>query len=115
MNLASRSLTNNRRMKKKMALPLALTWSHCGVSYRVTPWPEVQFERLYGEEWIAATPADDVLASAGQVCGVLEWRPYLEFVPADVREFLARFSFTRLEALLVVARCPALLPVLQET
>lgn len=113
MNLASHSPSTSRRMK--MAMPLALTWSHCGVSYRVTPWPEVQLERLYGDEWIPAHPADDVVASAAQSCGVLEWRPYLEFVPADVREFLARFSFSRLEALLVVAKCPALLPVLQET
>jgi hypothetical protein len=39
----------------------------------------------------------------------LEWQPYLEFVPGDVRQFLARFSFTRMEALQVAARCPALL------
>jgi hypothetical protein len=98
-----------------MFLPLALSWSHCGVSYRVTPWPEVQLERLYGEEWVPAAPADDVLASAAQACGVLEWRPYLEFVPAEIREFIARFSFARMEALLVAARCPALLPTLEET
>lgn len=101
--------------KQKCSVPLALTWSHAGVSYRVTPWPEVQFERLYGDEWIVAIPSDEVLASAGQSCGPLEWRPYLEFVPADVRDFLARFSFMRMDALQSVARCPALMAELSET
>jgi hypothetical protein len=114
MNLASRSQPSVRRMKK-VAVPLALSWSHGGINYRVTPWPEVQFERLYGEEWIPALPTDDVFASAAQAGGTLAWQPYLEFVPGDVRELLARFSFTRMEALLVAARCPALLPTLQET
>jgi hypothetical protein len=103
------------RRKQKCLVPLALTWSHVGVSYRVTPWPEVQCERLYGDEWIVTSPTDDVLASAAQSCGPNEWRPYLEFVPAEVREFLARFAFTRMEALQVVARCPALLEALAET
>jgi hypothetical protein len=114
MNLASR-LPNVSRRPKKMSLPLALSWSHCGISYRITPWPEVQFERLYGDEWIPATPNEDVLASAAQSCGAAEWRPYLEFVPADIRDLLGRFAFARLEALLVVSRCPDLLPTLRET
>lgn len=103
------------RSKKKCFVPLALSWSHCGVSYRVTPWPEAQFERLYGDEWIAMSPTEDVLASAAQSCGALEWRPYLDFVPGDVREWLSRFTFGRMEALQVVARCPALLETLAET
>ena len=102
-----------RRMK--CPLPVALTWSHCGVTYRVTPWPEVQFERLYGDDWIALSPTEDVLASAALAFGPLEWRPYLEFTPREVREFLARFSCARMEALQVAARCPALLPALAET
>ncbi len=113
MNLTTRSPKASR--PKKLFVPLALSWSHCGVGYRVTPWPEVQFERLYGSEWIAATPTEDVLASAAQTCGAAEWRPYLEFVPADVREFLGRFTFARMEALLVAARCPELRPTLVET
>src|SRR3954470_8303890 len=92
------------RRTRKMSMPLALAWSHCGVSYRVTPWPEVQFERLYGDEWIAAPISEDVLASAAQTCGALEWRPYLEFVPAEALDFIGRFSFARMEALLVAAR-----------
>ena len=103
------------RAKNKAFVPVALTWSHCGVSYRVTPWPDVQFERLFGDEWIVTSPTDDVLASAAQSFGPLEWRPYLEFVPAAVREFLGQFTFMRIEALRVVARCPALLPALVET
>jgi len=103
------------RSKKKCFVPLALTWSHCGVLHRVTPWPEARFERLYGEDWITTSPTEDVLASAAQSCGAEEWRPYLEFVPGAVRDFLARFSYARMEALQVVARCPAILTVLEET
>jgi hypothetical protein len=105
---------NSLRRAKKIALPLALSWSHAGVMYRVTAWPEASFERLYGDEWIGAQPSEEALASAAQTCGPLEWRPYLEFVPADVREFLARFRITRMEALQVIARCPALLQELTE-
>ncbi len=105
---------NSLRRAKKFALPLALSWSHAGVTYRVTAWPEVTFERLYGDEWIGLQPSEEALASAAQTCGPLEWRPYLEFVPADVREFLARFRITRMEALQVIARCPALLQELTE-
>lgn len=106
---------NSSRRPKKCFVPLALTWSHSGVTYRVTAWPEVQFERRYGEDWIAALPDATVFASAAQALGALEWRPYLEFVPRDVREFVARFSFARMEALQVAARCPALLAELAET
>ena len=108
-------MNRSSRTKKKCFVPLALTWSHSGVSYRVTPWPEAQFERLYVDEWIPTSPTEDVLASAAQSCGEREWQPYLEFVPADVREFLTRFEFRRMEALQVVARCPALLETLAET
>ena len=103
------------RPRKKCLVPLALTWSHSGVAYRVTPWPEVRFERLYGDDWIETEPTEDVFASAGNVCGPLEWKPYLEFVPANVREFLAQFTYTKMEALRVVARCPELLTPLAET
>jgi hypothetical protein len=113
MNLAYRSPRLPRRTQK-MSVPLGLSWSHSGVTWRVTPWPEVQFERLYGDEWIAATPTDDVFASAAQSCGPTEWRPYLDFLPASVRDFVVRFAFGRMEALMVAARCPALLETLAE-
>lgn len=105
----------SRHLKKKNLVPLALSWSHCGISYRVTPWPEVRFERLYGDEWIVTLPSADVLASAAQACDAAAWRPYLEFVPGDVRAFLGGFTLTRMEALQVIARCPVLLPALVET
>lgn len=105
---------NSTRRAPKCFVPLALTWSHTGVAYRVTPWPEVRFERLYGEEWIVTSPTEDALASAAQTCGEREWRPYLEFVPAEVRELLQRFAFARMEVLQVAARCPALVPALLE-
>ena len=100
---------------KRCFVPLALAWSHCGVPYRVTAWPDVQFERLYGDEWIAVSPGEDVLASAAQSCGPLAWRAYLEFVPTEPREFLLRFTLMLMEALQVIARCPELLGVLAET
>jgi hypothetical protein len=103
------------RPQKKCFVPLALAWSHCGVAYRVTPWPEVRFECRYGEDWIKTSPTEDVLASAAQVLGDTEWRGYLEFVAADVREFLLGFGLTRMEALQAVARCPGILATLQET
>lgn len=108
-------MNSTTRSKKKCFVPLALSWSHCGVAYRVTPWPEARFERLYGVEWVATSPTEDVLASAAQSCGEREWRPYLEFVPADVREFLLRFRFGRMEALQVAARCPEMMGELAET
>jgi hypothetical protein len=100
---------------KKCCIPLALAWSHAGVPYRVTPWPDVVFERLYGEEWLSIEPTEDVLASAAQTCGAREWQPYLEFVPAATRAFLTQFTLARMPALLVAARCPMLLPDLAET
>lgn len=104
-----------RRAKKKCFVPLALTWSHCGVAYRVSPWPEVRFECLYGEDWIATSPTEEVLSSAAQAILPQDWSPYLEFVPADVRQFLQRFTFGRMDALQVVARCPSLLERIAET
>lgn len=115
MNRFSTSRKTSSRRTAKCFVPLALTWSHLGTSYRVTAWPDVQFERLYGEEWIAIAPSEDSLASAAQSCGPIAWRAYLEFVPAEVSEFLLRFSFNRMEALQVIARCPDLLAVLAET
>ena len=104
-----------RRAKKKCFVPLALTWSHCGVAYRVSPWPEVRFECLYGTDWIATSPTEEVLSSAAQAFLPQDWNPYLEFVPTEVREFLRRFTFGRMDALQVVARCPSLLTMIAET
>ena len=104
-----------RRAKKKCFIPLALTWTHCGVQYRVSPWPEVRFESLYGEDWIITSPTEDALSSAAQTFLPQDWNPDLEFTPPDVRAFLERFSFGRMDALQVVSRCPSLLSILDET
>jgi len=102
-------MNSAKRVKTKCLVPLALSWSHCGVDFRVTPWPEVRFERRYGDEWIPLHPSEDVLASAAQACGAVAWRPYLEFVAPEAREFLLKFTYGRMEALQIAARCPALL------
>jgi hypothetical protein len=105
---------NSSLRSKKCLVPVALTWSHIGVPYRVTAWPEVRFERLYGDDWISTSPAEEVLSSAAQALGPKEWRPYFEFVPAEVRDFIARFAFARMEALQVAAHCPALVAELTD-
>ncbi len=115
MNSIFSSKKATARRTPKCVVPLALSWSHLGISYRVTTWPDVEFERLYGEEWIVIAPSEDSLASAAQSCSPQAWNRYLEFVPTEVREFLLRFTFTRMEALQVIARCPDLLAVLSET
>jgi len=106
---------NPRRRSKICSVPLALTWSHLGVAYRVTAWPEADFQRQYGTEWVAVTPSLDAMASAAQSLNVAAWQTYLDFVPAAEREFLGQFAFTRMEALQVIARAPSLLPTLQTT
>lgn len=99
----------------KCFVPLALTWNHNGARYRVTAWPEARFECCYGDEWIPTSPTEDALASAAQICGVDAWKPYLEFVSAETREFLMRFGVMRMETLQVAARCPSLVAELSET
>jgi hypothetical protein len=75
----------------------------------------VRFECQYGEDWITTSPTEDILSSAAQTFLPQDWNPYFEFVPADVREFLERFSFGRMDALQVIARCASLLATLTET
>jgi hypothetical protein len=99
---------------KKFLVPLALTWTHAGIFFRLTPWPDVRCERLYGEDWIAVEPSEDALASAEQTFSTRELNAHLEFAPAEVRAFLAPFRFGRVAALIVAARCPSLLVDLAE-
>lgn len=92
-----------------------LTWIHDGVRRRVTLWPEVRFEReAQPGEWTAELPGEGVFASAALGVTAAQWRRYLEFLPAAEREFLERFHFTRMAALHVIVRCPALLPELAQ-
>jgi hypothetical protein len=64
---ASSLATITRRTRRVLcSVPLALTWSHSGVLHRVTHWPEVQFERLYGNEWLVIAPSPESLATAAK-------------------------------------------------
>lgn len=106
---------NSHRRPKICAVPLALNWSHLGIGYRVTAWPEAQFERLYGADWISVNPSLEAMASAAQSLDDAAWRTYLDFAPRELREFLEGFTFMRIEALQVLARCPTLVATLQAT
>ncbi|WP_146180058.1 hypothetical protein [Opitutus sp. ER46] len=97
----------------RCSVPLAYGWSHAGEAYRVTPWPDVQFERLYGDEWLVVEPTPEVLAAAGARADRKTWQAFLSFVPAHVQEFLGRFRRHRLAALQVAARCPDLVASLE--
>lgn len=93
----------------------ALTWIHDGFRHRASIWPDVTFEReVAPDEWVAEDPSEAALASAAIGVGAAQWRAWLEFAPADVREFLLGFGCGRLAALLVVVRCPELLAELVE-
>ena len=105
---------NFHRRSSKMSMPLALNWSHGELRYRVTPWPDVQFERLCAAGWMLTQPNEHAFAAAGRVLPPADWQPYLEFTPSGVRDFLGHFSSQRVAALEAIARCPALLTVLAE-
>jgi hypothetical protein len=102
---------------KKTALPVQLTWSHLGVLYRATVWPDVAFETHVDGKWHPFAPdaSSDVFAAAAVMLGRTEWTRYLDFVPVREREFFLRFRHTRLAALAVVVHCPELLAALEET
>lgn len=104
-----------RSVSRVSAPVLELNWSHFGISYRVTTWPEVVLERLTGDCWESVAISEGLLASGGVQLDVSAWRRYLEFVPAGERAFLERFRFGRLGALLILAHCPGLLADLNET
>jgi hypothetical protein len=98
------------------ALSPDLAWIHDGTRYRATLWPEVAFtrEELPGR-WVEVELSETALASAALGVGAARWRRFLEFVPANVREYLMRFEFSRMAALVVLVRCPALRDELGET
>ncbi len=92
-----------------------LTWIHDGFRHRATIWPEVKFEcEIAPGEWIEGDVSEAALASAALGVGAAQWRAWLEFAPAEIREFLLGFGYGRLAALHVVVRCPELLPELAE-
>jgi hypothetical protein len=91
-----------------------ISWSHAGVAWRATAWPEVAIERRCGDVWLPGQPSDGVFAAAAADVRDVTWRRYLEYVPARERAFVAQFRFSRLEALQVAARCPELLDTLEQ-
>jgi len=102
-----------RRRRVAAAIPAeapVLTWIHDGVRHRVGAWPDVRFEREGAPgEWRGAEPTEAAFASAALGVGAAPWRRYLEFVPGAERAFLERFEFSRMAALQVITRCPAML------
>lgn len=102
-------------LRKHAHASIELAWSHAGVTYRVTAWPEAGVEKRDGDRWVPATLDDGALAAAAADIRPAMWRRYLEFLPAAERAFVSQFRISRMEALQVIARCPELLPVLAET
>ena len=92
-----------------------ITWSHAGVFRRVTAWPELGFQRRSGDEWVSDQPNEGAFAAAAAYVRLEAWDRFLEYVPARERRFVMQFRFRRMEALQVLARCPELLDVLEDT
>ena len=114
LRATSRPATLRRRPAAAAAIP-ALTWIHDGFRHRVSVWPDVDFEReVAPDEWIADEPGEAALASAALGIGAVQWRAWLEYAPAEVREFLLGFGSGRLAALHVIVRCPELRAELAE-
>ena len=101
----------------KKTSPVQLTWSHLGTLYRVTAWPEVEFQAQIEGKWVTIDPepTSEVFSAAAVMIGRTEWKRYLDFVPAAERELLERFTWTRLSALAVITRCPELMEDLATT
>lgn len=108
--------TTRAKADRSVTAPsIDLTWSHFGTVYRVTPWPDAVLERRNGDQWEPVAVGEGILASGSVQLDAAAWRRYLDFVSAVERVFLERFRYGRLGALLIVARCPALLADLDET
>jgi hypothetical protein len=107
----SRPRRSARSSDATAAIRPELAWIHDGVRYRVSVWPEVIFQRetVPGEWTSSDDPEEAVFASAALGVTPNQWRRYLEFVPPAEREFLQRFHFSRMAALHVITRSPALL------
>ena len=67
----------------RLSAPILLSWSHEGSLWRVTCWPEVQFERQdgQGQTWTPAVPDEGVFFAAARALSTADWQKYLEFVP----------------------------------
>lgn len=108
--------TSRRAASGSPAASPDLHWIHDGARYRATVWPDVRFEREEAPgKWVAGEWGEAVFASTALGVSAIQWRRYLEFVPAAERHFLLGFDFGRMAALQVIVRCPGLLVELQET
>lgn len=111
----ARAKVVSRSVSRFSPAPVELTWQHFGILHRLTTWPDVVLERRVGETWEPVAASEAVLDAGAVGLDAPAWRRYLEFVPAPERAFLERFRFGRLAALVLIARCPALLADLDET
>lgn len=100
---------NKKTKKNRIAEAVELHWSHLGVAYRVTAWPDVCIQRFEGDGWALIEAEEAELASGIVEMDTVMWQMYLGFVPPAEREFIERFQYGRLAALLMLARGPALL------
>lgn len=100
---------------RRCSVPLSLAWSDAGVRHRLTAWPEAQVERAYGADWVPCPSSPEALRSAAARIPAAAWRGYLDFLPADAREFVGYFRTNRLLAVQVAARCPDVVGALTET
>lgn len=105
------------KTRSRTQLPSAaeIAWSHAGIFRRVIAWPTLAFQRRHGDTWVDETAPEGALAAAAHEIRELTWRRFLEFLPGAERAFVAQFRLGRMEALQVIAHCPELLPILQET
>jgi len=104
------------RAARKTFAPVQLTWTHLGVLYRATAWPDVAIETLHEGVWLPVDldPSREIVAGAAGMLDRRDWQAYLEFVPARERVFLETFHLGRMAALIVISRCPTLLDELVE-
>lgn len=106
-----------RSSSRTAARPVQLSWSCYGASHRVTAWPEIRFEQTAGAAPLpyAPDPASPAFAAAAPQLNSVQWDRFLYNVPAEERQWLELFGPGRLDALAVLACCPALFAALAET
>ena len=100
--------------KNRKSPVVDLHWIHLGIPYRVTAWPEACLEWNMDYQWEPTEAGEDELASGVLQVDASAWRRYLEYMPTPERNFVQRFNYGRLAALLMVARSPQLLADLDE-
>jgi len=105
---------DTKAKKHRTTDAIDLHWSHLGVAYRITTWPDVRIQRFEGDGWESIEAEEEELASGIVEVDAEMWHRYLGFVPPAERTFLQRFEYGKLAALLMLARGPGLLADLEE-